>query len=53
MLCIDSVKYMLKTFAKKRRIDLVYRHFQQYYSYIVAVSFIGGGTGEHHRPASH
>ena len=22
----------------------VYRHFQQYFSYIVAVSFIGGGN---------
>jgi hypothetical protein len=22
----------------------LYRHFQQYYSYIVAVSFIGGGN---------
>jgi hypothetical protein len=30
------------------------RHFQQYFSYIVAVSFIGEGTGvpgENHRPA--
>ena len=30
------------------------RHFQQYFSYIVAVSFIGGGNGgngENHRPA--
>jgi len=32
------------------------RHFQQYFSYIVAVSFIGGGNrtpgvpGENHRP---
>jgi hypothetical protein len=24
--------------------DGVYRHFQQYFSYIVAVSFIGGGN---------
>jgi glycopeptide antibiotics resistance protein len=23
-------------------------HFQQYFSYIVAVSFIGGGPGENH-----
>jgi hypothetical protein len=34
------------------------RHFQQYFSYIVAVSLIGGGNrrtaGENHRPvASH
>jgi len=28
--------------------------FQQYFSYIVADSFIGGGPGENHRPvASH
>ena len=30
----------------------VYRHFQQYITYIVDVSFIGGGnrnTGENHR----
>jgi hypothetical protein len=30
-------------------------HFQQYFSYIVAVSFIGGGTGvpgENQRPAA-
>ena len=26
----------------------VKRHFQQYFSYIVAVSFIGGGPGENH-----
>jgi hypothetical protein len=26
------------------------RHFQQYFSYIVAVSFIGGGPEENHRP---
>ena len=26
-----------------------YRHFQQYFSYIVAVSFIGGGPGENQR----
>jgi hypothetical protein len=25
-------------------LDGVYRHFQQYFSYIVAVSFIGGGN---------
>jgi hypothetical protein len=35
----------------------VYRPFQQYFSYIVAVSFIGGenwSTGENHRTvASH
>ena len=35
----------------------VSHHFQQYFSYIVVVSFIGGGnqsTGENHRPvASH
>ena len=35
----------------------VLRHIQQYFSYIVAVSFIGGGnrsTAENHRPvASH
>jgi hypothetical protein len=30
------------------------RRFQQYFSYIVAVSFIGGVPGENHRPvASH
>ena len=32
----------------------VSRHFQQYFGYIVAVSFIGGGNlvpGENHRPA--
>jgi hypothetical protein len=29
-------------------------HFQLYFNYIVAVSFIGGGPGENHRPvASH
>ena len=33
------------------------RHFQQYFSYIVAVSFIDGGnrtrvSGENHRPAA-
>ena len=30
----------------------VYRHFQQYFSHIVVVSFIGGGNGirgEYHR----
>ena len=31
----------------------IHRHFQQYFSYIVAVSFIGGGNrsipGENHR----
>ena len=26
----------------------VYRHFQQYFSYIVAVSFIGGGNRSTH-----
>jgi hypothetical protein len=37
-------------------LGLVYgvkRHFQQYFSYIVVVSFIGGGNGvpgENHRP---
>jgi hypothetical protein len=42
------------------RFDLVYDvycHFQQYFSYIVMVSFIGAGncsTGENHQPvASH
>jgi len=42
------------------KVDLVYgaeRHFQQYFSHIVAVSFIGGGKGvpgENHRSvASH
>jgi hypothetical protein len=32
----------------------VYRHFKQYFSYIVAVSFIGGGNvpGENHRPVA-
>ena len=33
----------------------VLRHFQQYFSYIVAVSFIGGENGvpgENHRPAA-
>jgi hypothetical protein len=33
----------------------VQRHFQQYFSYIVVVSFIGGGTGgpgENHRPVA-
>jgi hypothetical protein len=35
-------------------IDGIQRHFQQYFSYIMAVSFIGGGTGENHLPvASH
>jgi hypothetical protein len=34
--------------------DGVQRHFQQYFSYIVTVSFICGGPGENHRPvASH
>ena len=37
--------------------DDVERHFQQYFSYIVAVSFLGGANrriGENHRPvASH
>jgi hypothetical protein len=33
------------------RVMVCYRHFQHYFSYIVAVSFIGG---ENHRPvASH
>jgi len=32
--------------------DGVKRHFQQYFSYIVAVSFIGGGPGENHRPVT-
>jgi len=30
----------------------IYNHFQQYFSYILAVSFIGGGNGvalENHR----
>jgi len=27
-------------------------HFQQYFSYIVAVSFTGGGPGENHRPVA-
>ena len=27
-------------------------HFQQYFSYIVAVSFIGGGPGENHLPVA-
>jgi hypothetical protein len=32
----------------------VSRHFQQYFSYIVVASFIGGVPGENHRPvASH
>ena len=31
---------------------MVLCHFQQYFSYIVAVSFIGGGTGENHRPST-
>jgi hypothetical protein len=46
--------------GKDRYCGLVYgvlRHFQQYFSYIVAVSFIGGGNGVHgenHPPvASH
>jgi hypothetical protein len=33
----------------------VYRHFHQYFIYIVAVSFIGGGnwrTGENLKPAA-
>ena len=28
------------------------RHFQQYFSYILAVSFIGGETGENHPPVA-
>jgi hypothetical protein len=32
----------------------VQHHFQQYFSYIVAVNFIGGGPRENRRPvASH
>jgi hypothetical protein len=27
-------------------------HFQQYFSYIVTVSFIGGAPGENHQPAA-
>ena len=27
-------------------------NFQQYFSYIVVVSYIGGGPGENHRPAA-
>jgi hypothetical protein len=30
----------------------VYRHFHEYFSYIVAVSFICGVPGEDHKPAS-
>jgi hypothetical protein len=33
----------------------VFCHYQQYFSYIVVVSFIGGGNrvpGENHRPAT-
>jgi hypothetical protein len=30
----------------------VQRHFQQYFSYIVAVSFISGVPGEKHRPTT-
>ena len=34
--------------------DGVYHQFQQYFSCIMAVSFIGGGHRENHRPvASH
>jgi hypothetical protein len=32
--------------------DGVLCHFQQYFSYIVAVSFIGGGLGENQRPVT-
>jgi hypothetical protein len=29
-----------------------YRHFQKYFSYIVTVSFIGGGPEENHQPVT-
>jgi len=30
----------------------VLRHFQQYISYIVAITIIDGGNGENHQPVS-
>jgi len=30
----------------------VQRHFQQYFSYILAVSFIGGGPRKNRRPVA-
>ena len=46
VVCLSSIYVCL--------FDGVYCHFQQYSSYIVAVTFIGGGFGEYHRPvASH
>ena len=32
------------------RVAVFKRHFQQYFSYILEVSFIGGETEENHRP---
>jgi hypothetical protein len=40
-LCFKSMKMCL---LYNRLVGLVYRHFQKYFSYIVAVNFIGGET---------
>jgi hypothetical protein len=54
-LCLRGINIILFKFVCL--FDGVKHHFQQYFSYIVAVSFIGGGNGgpgENHRPvASH
>ena len=52
---IFLLKSAISTSLRTTVFDGVKRHFQQYFSYIVAVSFIGGGnqrTGENRRPVA-
>ena len=41
---VRCIYYNVKIIILVGRFDGVYRHFQQYFSYIVAVSFIGEGN---------
>ena len=55
MKTVISFIQVIKTEEKRQGWVIVWRHVQQYFSYIVAVSFIGGGNGvprENHRPAA-
>jgi len=50
---ISSVRVRNSGFSRVNGYDYgVWRHFQQYYSYIVTVSFIGGGNRSTRRKPS-
>ena len=49
-----SIDYSIQWLVGRLVYGVYYCHFQQYLSYFVVATFIGGGNGENHRPvASH